>query len=126
MRRARAQDSVLPVMANAEIDTLPSLGFPVKQTPLLPNMKPKLIAVFLAPAFAGGGLSAIGAEERVAAIPQDAFPSLLAAVKPQPKESPWRDIEWITNITEARRRAVAENKPLVIFTAADGSPLGRT
>jgi hypothetical protein len=32
----------------------------------------------------------------------------------------------VTNITEARRRSVAEDKPLVIFTAADGSPLGRT
>jgi CRP/FNR family transcriptional regulator len=71
-------------------------------------------------------LGTMRAEERVAAIPEDAFQSLLEAVKPQPKESPWRDIEWVTNITEARRRAVAEGKPLVIFTAADGSPLGRT
>jgi hypothetical protein len=50
----------------------------------------------------------------------------MEVVKPQPKESPWREIEWVTNVTEARRRAVAEGKPLVIFTAADGSPLGRT
>jgi hypothetical protein len=54
------------------------------------------------------------------------FDRLLAAVKPQKGESPWRDIPWLTNVTEARRRAVAEDKPLVIFTAADGSPLSRT
>ena len=54
------------------------------------------------------------------------FDRLLAAIKPQRGESPWREIAWLTNVTEARRKASAENKPLVIFTAADGSPLSRT
>jgi hypothetical protein len=51
---------------------------------------------------------------------------LLATIKPQKGESPWREIPWLTNVTEARRKALAEDKPLVIFTAADGSPLSRT
>lgn len=89
-------------------------------------MRLKLIKVFLASVFAGGGLFAAAAGERVAAIPEDAFENLLGVIKPQPEESPWREIAWVTNITEARRRAAAEGKPLVIFTAADGSPLGRT
>jgi hypothetical protein len=54
------------------------------------------------------------------------FDRLLAVIKPQRGESPWREISWLTNVTEARRKASAENKPLVIFTAADGSPLSRT
>jgi hypothetical protein len=54
------------------------------------------------------------------------FDRLLAVIKPQRGESPWREIPWLTNVTEARRKASAENKPLVIFTAADGSPLSRT
>ena len=54
------------------------------------------------------------------------FPDLLKEIKPSPSESSWREIAWLTDVTEARRRAVAEDKPLVIFTAADGSPLGRT
>ena len=53
-------------------------------------------------------------------------PRLLAEIKPQPGESPWREIPWLTSVTEARRRAIAEDKPIVIFTAADGSPLSRT
>jgi hypothetical protein len=65
-------------------------------------------------------------EDRIAPIAPGDFARLLTEIKPQPGESPWRDIPWLTNITEARRRAVAEDKPLVIFTAADGSPLGRT
>jgi hypothetical protein len=54
------------------------------------------------------------------------FDRLLADIKPQKGESPWREISWLTNVTEARRKASAEDKPLVIFTAADGSPLSRT
>ena len=66
------------------------------------------------------------AEERVAKIPAADFERLSALIKPQKGESPWRDIAWLTNVTEARKKAAAEGKPIVIFTAADGSPLGRT
>jgi hypothetical protein len=59
-------------------------------------------------------------------IAPDDLGHLLAAIKPHQGESPWRQISWLTNVTEARRKAVAEDKPLVIFTAADGSPLSRT
>jgi hypothetical protein len=58
-------------------------------------------------------------------IPVEDFARLLAVIKPQPG-GPWREIPWLTNVTEARRKAVAEDKPLVIFTAADGSSLSRT
>jgi hypothetical protein len=54
------------------------------------------------------------------------FHRLHALIQPCEGESPWREIDWLTNVTTAREKAVAENKPLVIFTAADGSPLGRT
>ena len=54
------------------------------------------------------------------------LPRLLSEIKPQPGESPWREIAWLTNVTEAQQRAAKEDKPIVIFTAADGSPLSRT
>jgi hypothetical protein len=66
------------------------------------------------------------ADERIAPIAADDFDRLLAAIKPMRGESPWREIPWLTNVTEARRKAIAEDKPIVIFTAADGSPLSRT
>mgnify|MGYP003653903090 CR=1 FL=1 len=59
-------------------------------------------------------------------IPHTELDRLITVIKPQSGESPWREIDWLTDLTEARRRAIAEDKPLVIFTAADGSPLGRT
>jgi hypothetical protein len=66
------------------------------------------------------------AGERIAEIPRNDMDRLHSLIRPQPGESPWREIQWMTNVTEARRRAILEDKPLVIFTAADGSPLGRT
>ena len=66
------------------------------------------------------------ATKSIPPIDKAEFAELHAQVKPCEGESPWREIAWVTNITEARRRAIAEDKPLVIFTAADGSPLGRT
>jgi hypothetical protein len=59
-------------------------------------------------------------------LPLAELERLLTVIKPQAGESPWREINWLTDVTEARQRAIAEDKPLVIFTAADGSPLGRT
>ncbi len=59
-------------------------------------------------------------------IPADDFARLQAAIKPQPGESRWREIPWLTSVREARERSVREDKPIVIFTAADGSPLSRT
>jgi hypothetical protein len=81
----------------------------------------KWLALFLAGLAAG---SAVGNE--IPEIPRDDLARLLAQIKPQPGESPWREIPWVTSVTQARRRAIAEDKPIVIFTAADGSPLSRT
>ncbi len=66
------------------------------------------------------------ARTQVPEIAADDFKRLHAEIRPQPGESPWRDIAWFTSIREARQKAAAEGKPIVIFTAADGSPLART
>ena len=66
------------------------------------------------------------ATDIVPVFPTGDFNRLSALIKPQKGESPWREIAWHTNVTEARQRAASEGKPIVIFTAADGSPLGRT
>jgi hypothetical protein len=57
--------------------------------------------------------------------PED-FSRLQNAIRPQAGESPWREINWMTSIRGARERAAAEGKPILVFTAADGSPLART
>ncbi len=52
--------------------------------------------------------------------------SLTKIIKPQPSESPWREVAWLTDVSEARAKAASENKPIIVFTAADGHPLSRT
>lgn len=59
-------------------------------------------------------------------LPAERLDALFQSIHPQPGESPWREVPWLTDVTEARQRAIAEDKPLIFFTAADGSPLGRT
>jgi hypothetical protein len=86
---------------------------------MIRNYLAVLLALGIAFSFARG-------DEAVPEITAADFDRLLAVIKPQPGESPWREISWLTNVTEARRKATMENKPLVIFTAADGSPLSRT
>ena len=85
-------------------------------------MKKGCATILAGVVLAWGGL----AKEPPRPAPDRDLVRLLDVIKPQRGESPWRDIAWHTDVTEARKRAVAEDKPLVIFTAADGSPLGRT
>ena len=59
-------------------------------------------------------------------IASDDFKRLYDQIRPQAGESPWREIEWMTSIRGAREKAAAEGKPVLVFTAADGSPLART
>jgi hypothetical protein len=73
-----------------------------------------------------GICSTHGYGDAIPKFSKDEFEHLLPMIKPQKGESPWREVPWLTNVTEARRKAIAEDKPLVIFTAADGSPLSRT
>lgn len=46
-------------------------------------------------------------------------------IKPQELDSPWARIPWLTNLDQARRRAVAEDKPLFLWRAGGGGVLGR-
>jgi hypothetical protein len=54
---------------------------------------------------------------------RDAYERLLGAIRPGPGEAPWRAIPWQTSLSEARRRAAAEGKPLFVWCMA-GEPLG--
>ena len=75
---------------------------------------------------AAAGLIQAYGNEPLPELDAGQLPRLLSEIKPQPGESPWREIAWLTSVTEARQRAAKEDKPIVIFTAADGSPLSRT
>jgi hypothetical protein len=59
-------------------------------------------------------------------IRSNEFARVHALIKPQPGESKWARIPWLTNLSEARKRAVAEDKPLLLWRSGGGDVLGRT
>ena len=52
------------------------------------------------------------------------FEQLFRQIKPQPGESRFWDIAWMLDLHEARKRAAAEGKPLLIWSGAGGPPIG--
>src|SRR5262249_4404146 len=56
-------------------------------------------------------------------ISADQFDKLRALIKPKP--GGFDDISWVTDLWEARKKAAAEGKPLLVWVG-DGHPLGWT
>ena len=48
---------------------------------------------------------------------------LLRQIKPAAAEQKWASIPWMTSLWEARQRAAAEGKPILLWEM-DGHPLG--
>jgi len=75
---------------------------------------------------ARGALAAVllGATLTAAAAPPTpaGFEKLRAAVKPAPGEDRWDRIPWMTGLWEARQKAAAEGKPILLWEM-DGHPL---
>jgi hypothetical protein len=59
------------------------------------------------------------------ALTREQFPALHRLIRPQPGESPWARVPWLTNLDEARKRSAKEDKPLFIWRAGGGEVLGR-
>jgi hypothetical protein len=53
------------------------------------------------------------------------FRDLLTAILPRPEEVKWQNIPWQTDLWAARRLAIAEHKPIFLWSM-NGNPLGCT
>jgi hypothetical protein len=62
-------------------------------------------------------------KKTAAGISADQFDKLRALIKPKP--GGFDDIPWMTDLWEARKKAAAEGKPLLVWVG-DGHPLGWT
>ena len=58
-------------------------------------------------------------------IPPKQLEDLHRLIKPQADESKWAKVPWLTNLDEARQRAAAQDKPLLLWRAGGGDVLGR-
>jgi hypothetical protein len=57
-------------------------------------------------------------------IPPEQFAALHRLIRPQPGELRFHDIPWLIDVWEARKKAAAEGKPILVWSGAGGSPLG--
>jgi len=60
-----------------------------------------------------------------AALPPSSFEALHKLILPQPGESKWAEVPWLTSLADARERAVREDKPIFLWRAGGGDVLGR-
>jgi hypothetical protein len=79
------------------------------------------LSVFVALIVSGSAATARATEP----IPADEFSKLHAMIRPQMGEAKWSEITWLTSLHEARTKAVAEGKPIFVWSAS-GEPLGCT
>lgn len=94
-------------------------------------MKTAAVLVALATGLAGTGLLAQGpnppeqAKKSAKEISPEQFDKLFTMIRPQAElgETKWTEIPWLTNTLEARRKASAEDKPIIVWTMS-ACPLG--
>ena len=81
----------------------------------------RLFACGLLPAL----VSAVLGGGTAAQLTPEQFDRLHALIKPCQGEDKWTRIPWMTSLWEARRRAAAEGRPILLWEM-DGHPLGCT
>jgi len=57
-------------------------------------------------------------------IPTDQFDKLSKMIKPQSGETLFLEIPWELNLWEARKKAAAEGKPMLVWAGGWGVPIG--
>ena len=57
-------------------------------------------------------------------IPPDQFGRLRELIRPHAGESNWRQINWLTSLHEARVKAAAEGKPILLWSGGGAPPVG--
>jgi hypothetical protein len=70
-------------------------------------------------------LAALLTSSGLSAQEPQSFRELHALIKPQEAELKWDKIPWLTSLWEARQKAAAQGKPILLWEM-DGHPLGCT
>ena len=63
-------------------------------------------------------------KERPQTLTAERFEKLYQLIKPQPGELRFHEIPWLLDVWEARKKAAAEGKPILVWSGAGGAPLG--
>jgi len=71
------------------------------------------------------GLLAAAENPVAGTLTSERFGKLHALIKPGKAEDKWAEIPWLASLWQARQRAAAEGKPILLWEM-DGHPLGCT
>jgi hypothetical protein len=71
-----------------------------------------------------GLLAAPGRAAEPKPIPAEDFDKLAKLIKPQPGELLFQEIPWLLSVHDARVKAAAEGKPILVWSGSGGAPLG--
>jgi hypothetical protein len=56
--------------------------------------------------------------------PAEQFDALHKMIKPQAGELRFQEIPWLLSVWEARKKAAAEGKPILVWAGSGGAPIG--
>jgi RNA polymerase sigma factor (sigma-70 family) len=96
-----------------------SLAKGAMQTMFWMKMKTLAATACAAALLSGVGLSFLQGQ---AAAQETDFDKLHRFIKPQPGESRWMEVDWHPSVWEARKKAAAEGKPLLLWAGSGGAP----
>ena len=88
-------------------------------------IRPIQLGLVLATSFIVTTLTFSLAGAAAESISSNQFNELHALIKPKSDESKWTQIPWLTSLWDARQRAAAAGKPILLWEM-DGHPLGCT
>jgi hypothetical protein len=57
-------------------------------------------------------------------IPAAQFDQLHKMIKPQARELRFQEIPWLLSVWEARKKAAADGKPILVWAGSGGAPIG--
>lgn len=80
--------------------------------------------LLVAMALALGDLARAQEKIEPATIPADQFARLHTLIKPRPGELRFHEIPWLIDVWEARKKAAAAGKPILVWSGAGGAPIG--
>jgi hypothetical protein len=69
-------------------------------------------------------LAVLSRDREAPAIPDDQFRKLHTQIKPGPGELRFQQVPWLLDVWEARKKAAAEGKPILVWSGAGGAPIG--
>jgi hypothetical protein len=69
-------------------------------------------------------LSCIALQVSAEDLSAKSFTRIHSLIRPGKGESKWLEVPWLTDVWEARQKAAAEGKPLLLWSGGGAAPIG--